>query len=453
MPAANDAIGPEDLDALFACLGGVRAGEGIALAVSGGADSTALMVLFADWLRQHGRDPAAHTVLTVDHRLRPESEAEARTVATLAASHGFRHATLVWEGPKPQTGLQAAARETRYRLMGDYVRAHGLAALFTAHTLDDQAETLLMRLARGSGLDGLTGMAPVTRLGGVRLVRPLLDVPKSRLLATLRQRAMPWIEDPSNQSPAFERTRLRAARPTLDALGLTADMLGSSVRRLQRARAALDSLTESYGAEPPAGVVHTEPAGVLTIDRARLSRAPDEIVMRLLDRCIGAAGGSDEPVPLSRLEPIVSSLRRAGTAGSWTLARAQISATPDCIRIEREPGRRPLPVLALAAGAFALWDGRFMVDVGAGLEGSVEVRALGPEGVAELRRLGRDIRPARPFRLVPSFWRGGRLVAAPPAGYWAEASLGRLLSATFVGLRYNSDGTCSEKRGGFDRLC
>jgi tRNA(Ile)-lysidine synthase len=446
MPAAGDAIQSHELDALFACVGDLRPAEGVALAVSGGGDSTALMVLFADWLRQHGRDGSAHVVLTVDHRLRPESAREAEAVAAFAAQQGFRHATLVWEAPKPHSGVQAAARAARYRLMSEHARAHGLARLLTAHTLDDQAETLLMRLARGSGLDGLTAMAPAMRMGGptggLRLVRPLLDVPKSRLLATLRQRAIPWIEDPGNQSPLYERTRLRAARATLDALGLTAQMLGTSVRRLQRARATLDSLTDSYCAEPPGGIVQTEPVGILAIDRERLSGAPEEIVIRLLDRCIAAAGGSQEPVPLSSLEAIVGSLRGGGGEGSWTLARARISATPDCIRLEREPGRLPLPCLTLEAGATALWDGRFVVGVDAGFAGSVEVRALGPEGIAELRRLGREVRPARAFRLVPSFWVGSRLLAAPQARYWAQAGLEGPLSAGFVGLRYNSEAFC-----------
>jgi tRNA(Ile)-lysidine synthase len=338
--------------------------------------------------------------------------------------------------------------------MGDHARAHGLAALLTAHTLDDQAETFVMRLARGSGLDGLAAMAPATHMdGGVRLLRPLLGVRKSRLLATLRERGVRWSEDPSNQSPAFERTRLRAAQPTLDALGLTPEMLGTSVRRLQRARAAIDSVVASLCAEPPVGVVHTEPEGVLTIDRQRLRRVPEEIAVRLLDRCIAAAGGLSEPVPLSSVEPILVGLRGGEDAGSWTLSRAHISATGDCIRIEREPGRRPLPVLALAGGASAIWDGRFLVSVAPGFGGSVEVRALGADGVAELRRLGWDAKPARPLRLAAAFWQDARLVAVPPAGYWAEARCKGLLSANFVGLRYNLEASGGGEPGAIDKPC
>src|SRR5215467_9123155 len=194
----------------------------VALAVSGGSDSVAMMVLFADWLVQQGGDSGRHTVLTVDHHLRPRSGAEARMVAERARELGFRHAVLDWQDPKPATGLQAAARDARYRLMHDYLAAHGMTLLLTAHTRDDQAETLLMRLARGSGLDGLAAMAPLAPLGDhgaatddgdeLWIGRPFLDVPKLTLRATLEARKMRWMEDPSNIAPEFERARLRAAR-------------------------------------------------------------------------------------------------------------------------------------------------------------------------------------------------------------------------------------------------
>jgi tRNA(Ile)-lysidine synthase len=452
--AASDPIRPEELDGLFAPILEAHAGEGMALAVSGGSDSTALMVLFADWLRQRGADPAAHTVLTVDHRLRPESAAEAEAVAGLAAKLGFRHATLVWEGAKPQTGLQAAAREARYRLMADHLRSCGTPMLLTAHTRNDQAETLLMRLARGSGLDGLAGIAPSARLGPLRVLRPLLDTPKARLRATLEARGIRWIEDPSNQSPVFERTRLRAARDALDALGLTSDMLALSVRRLQRARAALDSVTDNYCAEPE-GVVHTDRCGFFRVDREQLSQASEEVFLRVLACCIAAAGGSDEPVPLGKLEPIVDGLRRGKDleAGSWTLARALITAAPETIQVEREPGRQPPPRLSLASGTQALWDGRFAVAVAAGFEGTLEVRALGADGLAELRRLGRPVKGTRALHLVPSFWRKTTLLAVPALDFWAAADLKGRLSATFVGLRYNSGVPGSRQSGEFGAFC
>lgn len=434
----SHSIGAGEIESLFGAYT-ERAERACALAVSGGSDSTALMVLFADWLRQRRADAGAHTVLTVDHGLRPESAAEARAVADQAAALGFRHAILVWRGPKPSTGLQAAAREARYQLMRDYMGAHDIATLFTGHTRDDQAETLLMRLARGSGLDGLAAIAPWIEAGALRIVRPLLGVAKARLRATLEARAIPWVEDPGNQSPAFERTRWRAARGNLEALGLSSEMLASSARRLQRARTALDTLTDAYCAERE-GLVHTDPCGFFRIDRERLRQMPEEIALRVIGRCIAAAGGSGEPVPLGKLEPMVARLwqGKAREPGSWTLARAQITAAGEVIQIEREPGRLALPVVTVAGGAKVLWDGRFAIEIADGLEGSLEVRALGGAGLVELKRLGCAVKGTSALLLVPSFWRANDLLAVPAIDFWGHKGLDSLISADFMGLRYNS---------------
>lgn len=456
MTDENWPIRPEELEGLFGPCA-EQAERACALAVSGGSDSTALMVLFADWLRQRRADAGVHTVLTVDHGLRPESAAEARAVADHAAALGFRHAVLAWRGPKPATGLQAAARAARYQLMRAHMAAHGIATLLTAHTRDDQAETLLMRLARGSGLDGLAAIAPSIETGtgggsgALRIVRPLLAVAKTRLRATLEARGIAWIEDPSNQSPAFERTRWRAARADLEALGLSGEMLALSARRLQRARAALDAVTDQYCA-PREGLVHTDPCGIFRIDRARLCQLPEEIAVRVIGRCIAAAGGSGEPVPMGRLEAIVAGLwqGRADEVGGWTLARAQIAATGGTVEIQREPGRLALPVVTVGGGDKVLWDGRFIIEIADGLQGSLEVRALGEAGLAELKRLGPAIKGTSGLLLAPSLWCQGGLAAVPAVDFWVGSSLEGLVSVSFRGLRYNSDAIGAGSRGDFD---
>jgi tRNA(Ile)-lysidine synthase len=443
MPHDSQPVRPDELESLFGPYA-ERTHRACVLAVSGGSDSTTLMVLFAEWLRHRRADASAHTVLTVDHCLRPESGAEARAVADQAAALGFRHAILAWRGPKPRTGVQAAAREARYQLMCDYMGAHDIATLFTAHTRDDQAETLLMRLARGSGLDGLAAIAPwiemgsCTRTRALRIVRPLLGVAKTRLRATLEARGILWIEDPSNQSPAFERTRWRAGRANLEALGLSSEMLASSARRLQRARAALDAVADTYCTEGE-GLVHTDRCGFFRIDRERLRQAPEEIALRVIGRCIEAAGGSGEPVPLGKLEPIVASLwqGKAQEHGSWTLARAQITAAGKVVQIEREPGRLALPVMTVAGRAKVLWDGRFVIEIADGLEASLDVRALGGAGLAEAKRLGYAGKGASALLLAPSFWRENDLLAVPAIDFWARAGLEALISVRFSGLRYN----------------
>lgn len=414
-----------------------------ALAVSGGSDSVALMVLFADWLRQQGKDAGLHTVLTVDHGLRLESASEARAAAAQAQSLGFKHATLAWGGAKPTTGIQAAARGARYRLMADYMMANGIALLLTGHTRDDQAETVLMRLARGSGLDGLAGMGARLWFGDVGLrdpaavdlevVRPLLDVPRARLRAMLQERGVTWTDDPSNRSPEFERPRLRAARAHLDELGLTDGMLTLSAGRLLRARRALDRAVLEF-CTPEAGQVCVDPCGFIAIDRAGLEAAEEEIALRVLARAITAAGGSDEPVSLAGLEAIAALMLGGGAEGQKrTLARAMITAAGPTITIEREPGREQLPLLKLADGVPACWDGRFRVRADAA-GGAIEVRPLGAAAARELRQQGVVATrvPTRAIAMLPSFWREDCLVAVPPLDFWSNPDWRGSLQAHFM---------------------
>ena len=202
----------------------------------------ALMHLASRWVEMTGRGPEALAVVTVDHGLRLESKDEAAFVAAEAERLGLRHATLSWAGEKPASGIQAAARRARYSLMTDYCRAEGFACLVTAHTEDDQAETFLMRLRRGSGLDGLAAMAGVSERDGVRLIRPLLAFPKARLTAYLRSRSLPYVTDPSNENLSFERVRLRHAMKACAYAGIGRPALALAASRLGRARDALSGI-------------------------------------------------------------------------------------------------------------------------------------------------------------------------------------------------------------------
>ncbi|RTL62312.1 MAG: tRNA lysidine(34) synthetase TilS, partial [Hyphomicrobiales bacterium] len=247
-------------------------GGGIAVAVSGGADSTALLLLFSRYHKAHHTALGPVAVITVDHRLRPESAQEAAGVAALCGRLDLEHVTLAWEGPKPESGLADAARRARYDLIARFMRARGLRVLLTAHTRDDQAETVLMRLARGSGVDGLAAMSTVSALPDasreaqpLRLVRPLLDTPKADLEAYLRRAGIPWAEDPTNLDPTYERPRLRAHAPMLAEIGLTADALVRSARRLQRVRAALEAITAAFLSS---AAVEIHRLGFARVDRA-----------------------------------------------------------------------------------------------------------------------------------------------------------------------------------------
>ncbi|MDA8231909.1 MAG: tRNA lysidine(34) synthetase TilS [Magnetospirillum sp.] len=374
----------------MAPLGPFEADPQIAVAVSGGPDSLALALLAADWAAARGG--RAHC-LTVDHRLRPQSTAEAETVGGWLAARGIAHAILPWTGEKPQADLQRAARDARYALLRGWCRERGFLHLLLAHHRDDQAETLLLRLGRGSGVDGLSGMACVHEAADARLVRPLLGLPRARLAATLSARGQPWIEDPSNANPAFARVRMRQLLPDLAPEGLTSRRLAETARRLGRARAALE---EGVAAAAARWVV-LHPAGFATIDAQAFALLPDEIGLRLVSRLVMAVGGGVYPPRRERLERIHAAL--SGTAFSAaTLGGCRLAAGSDGrLLVCREAARMAGPAI-LVPGGETTWDGRFRLAVAADAPAGLAVAGLGVEGWGMVARLLRS----RPLPPIPA---------------------------------------------------
>ncbi len=339
-----------------------KAAPAIVLAVSGGPDSIALMWLAARWRRALARGPQLIAV-TVDHGLRPESSREARDVKRLARSLDLEHRTLRWTGAKPKTGLPAAARTARYRLLAQAARRSRATHVLTAHTRDDQAETLLMRLLRGSGIAGLAAMARESEREGLRLARPFLDVSKSRLIATLERAGIGFADDPTNRDLSFTRPRLREVMPALAAEGGDARILARVASRLARANAAVEVLAE--GAERylalkdrretavDASTGHAGRLNAKSYDMAAFAAMPEEIRLRLLWRAINRFG-HEGPAELGKVEALLAALERTAaeaTKGSrskssqprlkQTLAGALVSLAGGRLRIEPAPPRRP----------------------------------------------------------------------------------------------------------------
>ena len=321
------------------------------LAVSGGPDSTALMVLAARWRKSLKRGPKLIAV-TVDHGLRPEAKKEALAVKRLARSLRLEHRTLRWTGRKPQTRIQEAARNARYRLLSGVSLKVGCAPILTAHTQDDQAETVLFRMMRGSGVSGLVGMKLGNLMPGyeadrIELFRPLLSVPKSRLVATLKAAKTSYAEDPSNLDPRFARPRLRNLMPLLAAEGLTAERLARLAWRVGRAEIALfDVLEATLRKLAPGPWPEAMP---VTFDAGDFYGLPEEIALRALDRAVGWTG-NEGPVELGKLEALcaalIDAIEASMTAGPGaarfrrTLAGAVVTFAGGKIRIERAPERR-----------------------------------------------------------------------------------------------------------------
>ncbi len=299
-----------------------RSAPALVLAVSGGPDSLALMWLAARWRRALKKGPRLVAV-TVDHGLRKEAAREARDVRQLAKALDVEHRTLRWQGEKPKTGLPSAARDARYRLLARAARSCGASHIFTAHTRDDQAETVIMRLSRGSGIAGLAAMARQSDRDGVVLARPFLDVPKSRLIATLEKAGVPFADDPTNHDPRFMRPRLRALMPALAAEGADARGLVRLAARLARANAALDVMTD--GAERYlANIDGVSPAA--GFDLAAFSALTDEIRVRLLMRGINRVG-HEGPAELGKVEALLRAMDQAVTAGKYVAGRTRLKQT------------------------------------------------------------------------------------------------------------------------------
>jgi tRNA(Ile)-lysidine synthase len=277
-----------------------------ALAVSGGGDSMALMLLAVEWAKKHSR--AQPVVLTVDHGLRPHSMREAYEVIRRAQAAGLHAHVLPWHGPKPSSDIEAAARDARYNLLGAWCSAHGVAGLYLAHTLDDQAETFLLRLARGSGLDGLAAMRSVSdlpspRWNTVKLVRPLLAERRQRLRSLLKERGEAWLEDPLNRDPRFARTRLRSAWPVLKECGLSPERIAAAASHLARARQALDEDTRSLLAR-----ACRFDGGSAVLDAAAIAAAPAEVALRCLAFVLMRVSGRVYRPRFERLQRLYSEI-------------------------------------------------------------------------------------------------------------------------------------------------
>ena len=342
MAIADQAVREAEAGALFRGLEGLR---GLVLAVSGGSDSTALLVMTARWaeqLRKRLKRAPKLLAVTIDHGLRPESKHEAAQVRRLARRLGIPHRTLRWSGRKPKTGLQEAARFARYRLLAEAATRAGFEHILTAHTLDDQAETVLFRLARGSGLTGLAGIAhasPVPAGGktSVFLVRPLLSVSKARLAATLKNAGIDHSEDPTNRDPRFTRTRLRALMPRLAREGLDARSLARLAARMRRAEATVEFAVGAARAALAPGPWRER--GPIAFAAAHFYDLPDEVALRLLGRAIAHAG-NEGPIELGKLEMLYDALRTSDAPLRRTLAGALVTLGGGRLVVERAPPRR-----------------------------------------------------------------------------------------------------------------
>lgn len=390
----------------------------LAVAFSGGPDSLALLILAAQWAKR--RKGVSLHAFTVDHGLRPASAAEARRASAMARELGVPHRILRWTGEKPASGIQAAAREARYRLLTTACRELGFHDLLVAHHLDDQAETFLLRLARGSGVDGLSAMPASRSLSEdetpLRLLRPLLDLPRERLLATVHRAGIRPIDDPSNENERFDRVKARRLLVSLQPLGLDATRLARTAAHMARAREALEIATAKLLADHAVLSAY----GHAELDCAALTLAPREIGLRALAAMVRAVGGQEYTPRLDALEAVYEAIAARSLGRGRTLAGVKFAAAGERLVAVRELAAvAKAAVLTLGAGERGCWDGRFNVAVSKAPRGQrLAVRALGQDGLACLAACDIAL-PAMSKSVLfalPSLWRGGDLVTVPHLG-------------------------------------
>lgn len=359
-----------------------------------------------------------------------------------AAAYGLDAAILTWSGEKPSANLQAAAREARYALLTDWARERALPAIATGHTRDDVAETLLLRLARGSGVDGLAMMAASAPLDErCMLIRPLLGVDRAALRATCRAAGLDWIDDPTNDDPRFDRVKARRALEALAPLGLTRARLAATADRMSAARrvlerAAFDRFAASGALDALWGAA---------ISRRALMDDPDEIGLRVLRDMLRAVSGAAYPPRLESLQGLLSAALGSTPLAPRSLHGCLIAAENGWVRVVREPSACASARRAEPGGALE-WDGRWRVAAATSETGPLE---LGPLGAAD----GPSTRAPR--RAPPPFDRVGRLDpparAASPALRRAVAegaAADRLLSAPALGLGCDQLAPIHGRRGG-----
>jgi tRNA(Ile)-lysidine synthase len=405
-PAEAEPLTTGELEGLFASLADVRR---IALAVSGGADSLALLDAIDRWRRRGGAARPEVVVLTVDHRLRKGSAADARKVTAIARARGLKAHALVRRGPAPDSDIEAAARIARYRLLVAACRKMGASHLLVAHHEDDVAETFLMRLKRGSGVFGLAAMRPLLSAGDVAIVRPFLAVSRDRLAATARAAGFTPAVDAMNADPRFDRVRVRKLMPLLAAEGIAAPVLAAAARRFADFADAIERAADVVLAE----AVETDDLAIAWLDLTKLAASNSDVAVRAFVRILIAVGGGIYPPRFDRLSALLAAvLGHRGGRFKRTLAGCVIEWREGRFAIYREFGRDGVPPVSIRAGFTGIFDHRFVVSVGKGAPAGLTLAPLGEAGRRSVAAVARAV-PAGAVTTLPALWRGGKVVAVP----------------------------------------
>lgn len=395
----------------------------VAVAVSGGSDSLALIHLADEWAKERGGRAIA---ITVDHGLRTASLTEAETVHEWLKNVDIEHHILHWQGIKPESNIQAEARIARYGLLSDWCNQNAILHCLIAHHQDDQAETFLLRLQRGSGVDGLAAMPLVTHYLGVRIIRPLLDLSKTDLQHFLTAKGLRWIEDPSNSNPHYVRSHIRQfltapfANSTEQAIispSLFASRLAQSAEHMGRARASL----EARAADAMLSTTAIYPEGYCCLQRDNFNRLLEEEALRILSSILTTISGRYYKPRFEELTRLYLSIRSTTPFKGVTLWGCYLFAKGGMLICCREPAAVQESI-ALSPGKGALWDNRFQVCV---KNAGIRVEALGAEGLHVIKKHCPAISLPKPIIItLPAFKSLESVIAVPHIHFYSSRTEG-----------------------------
>jgi tRNA(Ile)-lysidine synthase len=422
MLVIDDALTAEDFHALIAAYLPLSPDGRVALAVSGGPDSMALAFLMKRWCEQN-KFPPPHCFI-VDHKLRAESADEALLVKQRLESLGLVADILSWTHDPVTSKLHALARKARYHLLVEACQKNHVKTLLFAHQREDQAETILMRFAKGTGLDGLAGIPKESRMGDLCILRPLLDVSKQRLIATCQTENISFVTDPSNNLEKFARGRLRRVMPLLAEEGLTIERLVDFGVRAAEARDALEHFSHEFLRE--AG--RQDEFGTVFLNKEKLRHAPRAIALRAISHALQTVHADAYTPPHTSLSLLLDALADDAMPAK-TLNGCLVSERQGEVSIAREYNAIT-EVVALHAGSTTPWDGRWRVSLASEAgAGNYLVKALGSPGHELLDRLSPGLRHKLPQGRVrsslPALWLGDEISVIPffSQNSWVKAEI------------------------------
>ncbi|MES2984623.1 MAG: tRNA lysidine(34) synthetase TilS [Pseudomonadota bacterium] len=339
----------------------------LAVALSGGADSLALTLLADAYARAHGGRIVA---LTVDHGLRAESAAEARTVRAWMRTRGIEHQILTPPPDPAASNLQASARQRRYDALAEYCRAQGILHCLVAHHAGDQRETVALHEARGESADGASGIGAMRAYRGVRFLRPLLGVERADIETYLRAQHVAWIEDPSNRNMDFARVRMRQQLADNPAQAIA---LSATARHAGEARGKRDDAL----ADAAMRLVTLHPAGYAQLPLAGWQQLDARLAHQLLADLLTTVSGATHRPRVAETTGLAAAL--ADGMPTRTLQHCEITCHNGTLRIAREHGR-VAPPLTLSGEGCVTWDGRFQVTYHIAKGQALTLKALGHAG-------------------------------------------------------------------------